>query len=300
MKRAIISGFLAAGLLASLVTAVRPQIASADDVTAPHITGVKIDTDSTGYVTFEDPNGDETGYDIWMLPQSSAGRGFQISTPGVPGSYRIVTRTVAGLTPGVSYCFVVDAVSDSDQSDFSNKACADPPAAQTPPAPAPKSTHTTGDLPLSAKIVDATELASIQSTVPSQPDLVLTDIRPEGNAALTNGATAVYDVVVANTGAKLPGSGEVQVQIQVNGSVSFVSVARTPAGFSCSGTSVIVCTGPLGGYGDPPITTSVIIGVQVHADRSGVGSLSAAADPNNVIEESDEANNARTLPISVK
>jgi subtilase family serine protease len=38
----------------------------------------------------------------------------------------------------------------------------------------------------------------------------------------------------------------------------------------------------------------------MHADKVGLGSVSAYADPNNVIQESDENNNAKTVAITVK
>jgi hypothetical protein len=132
------------------------------------------------------------------------------------------------------------------------------------------------------------------------PDLAVTAIRAEASGQVNAGATALYDVVVANTGAKLPGSGQVQVQFQISGSVQYYAMPQTPAGFTCTGSGPVVCVGPIGGAGDPPITTSVTFRLQIQASKSGLGSLSAAADPNNLISESDENNNAQTLAIIVK
>jgi hypothetical protein len=141
-------------------------------------------------------------------------------------------------------------------------------------------------------------------TVPAQPDLQLVDIHAESSAPLGDGMTAVYDVSIGNNGTKLPAGSQIQLQIQASGSVQFYSMAQTPAGWTCSSASPVVCAGPIGGYGDPTAATIVTFRVQVHGNKtggvSGLGSLSAAADPNNLVKESDESNNAQTLAITVR
>jgi CARDB len=154
--------------------------------------------------------------------------------------------------------------------------------------------------PVDTNASGASCVACAAHLAPSLPDLALTDIRPEDGNQLIVGATAIYDIVVANTGAKLSGSGQVQVQIQISGSVQYYAMAQTPSGFNCNDSSPVICVGPIGGFGDPPITTSVTFRLQIQGSRSGIGSVSAAADPNNLIQESDENNNASTLPIIVK
>jgi hypothetical protein len=154
--------------------------------------------------------------------------------------------------------------------------------------------------PIDTKASDASCVACAARLTPSLPDLAVTAIRAEGSGQVNAGATALYDVVVANSGAKLPGSGQVQVQFQVSGSVQYYAMPQTPAGFTCTGSGPVICVGPIGGAGDPPITTSVTFRLQIQASKSGLGSLSAAVDPNNLIPESDENNNAQTLPITVK
>jgi CARDB len=292
------AGFaIASGLLVGLAVT-HPHAAAADGLLAPQLISVRIDTDSTAYVRFMDPNTDESQYFIHAMAQTSDFSGsFELAGPGVPGSGRVVTRTVAGLKLGASYCFNVNARSDEDRSDDSNIICADPPAA---PAASAASAPVPPPHPIDTKASDAACVACAAHLAPSLPDLAVTDIRAESSSQLSAGATAVYDIVVANTGAKLPGSGQVQVQIQVSGSVQSYAMAQTPAGFTCSGSGPVICVGPIGGYGDAPITTSVTFRMQIQGSKSGLGSLSAAADPNNLIQESDENNNAKTLPITVK
>ena len=112
------------------------------------------------------------------------------------------------------------------------------------------------------------------------------------------GFTSIVDVVLANLGGKP--SSQVQVEIQVTGSLSYPQMAQTPAGFTCTGNSPIICVGPLGGSGDPPATTTAVFKLQVFAASAGAGAVSAYADPNNVIQESNKAYNADTLAVTVK
>jgi hypothetical protein len=137
-------------------------------------------------------------------------------------------------------------------------------------------------------------LACVQTPAPSLPDFTITSII--GNAQLTQGLSSTYDVILANLGAKP--SGQVQVQIQVTGSLRYLQMAQTPAGWTCLGNGTVTCTGPLGGVGAPP--TSVEFQLQVQAAQQGLGSISAYANPSNAIQESNENNNAQTLPVTVK
>jgi len=133
------------------------------------------------------------------------------------------------------------------------------------------------------------------AAIPTLPDFTIRSII--GTQQPTQGFTYTYDVILANLGAAP--SGQVQVQISVSGSLRYLQMAQTPAGWTCLGnTSPITCTGPLGGVGAPP--TSVEFQLQAQAAQTGIGSISAYADPNNVIQESNENNNAQTLPVTVK
>ncbi len=156
-------GLVVAAGMALVVGQASSRPAAADGLQAPTLISVRIESPSTAFVTFLDPNTDEEQYDIWMLPQSINGRGFQIAGPGVPGSGRQATRTVEGLTPGVSYCFVVDALSSSDRSADSNKLCADPPAATPPPASSPSPS------PLDARAGDPCVVCASGVTVIGKP-----------------------------------------------------------------------------------------------------------------------------------
>jgi hypothetical protein len=147
---------------------------------------------------------------------------------------------------------------------------------------------------LSASCV-ACVVSAATSSAPTLPDFAISSII--GNQQPTQGFTGTYDVILANLGAAP--SGQVQVQISVNGSLRYLQMAQTPAGWTCLGNiSPITCTGPLGGVGAPP--TSVEFQIQAQAAQTGTGSISAYADPNNVIQESNENNNGQTLPVTVK
>jgi hypothetical protein len=134
------------------------------------------------------------------------------------------------------------------------------------------------------------------NSIPVLPDFTITRITAEQPATL--GFTGVYDVVMANLGAHP--SSQVQIEIQVTGSLLYTGMAQVPSGFTCTGNNPVICVGPLGGYGDPPITTSATFKVQAYAAAPGLGAISATADPNNVMQESNENNNGDTLSVTVK
>jgi hypothetical protein len=134
------------------------------------------------------------------------------------------------------------------------------------------------------------------TSVPVLPDFAITRI--SGPTQLTQGLSATYEVVLANLGAKP--SGQVQVEIQVTGSLRYLQMVQTPNGFTCLGDAPIICTGPLGGAGDAPITTSADFQFQVQGAQAGQGSISAYANPNGTIQESDTGNNGQTYAVAVK
>ena len=131
---------------------------------------------------------------------------------------------------------------------------------------------------------------------PTLPDLKLATLG--GDMSLAQGMTSIYSIGVSNLGIR-PQT-KVQVSIQVTGALAYVTVAQTPAGWDCSGAGPIICVGPLGGSGDPVQNLAVNFQVQVRGSKAGIGAISASVDPNDLIHESDETNNAKTLTVTVK
>jgi hypothetical protein len=147
-----------------------------------------------------------------------------------------------------------------------------------------------------AACIIAGELNSSSSgAAPALPDFSITRI--SGPQQLSQGFSGTYDVVLANLGAKP--SQQVQIEIQVSGALSYQQMAQTPTGFDCLGNVPIVCTGPLGGSSDPPITTSADFQLQIQGSQAGLGSISATANPSGAIQESDTTNDSKTLAVTV-
>jgi hypothetical protein len=130
---------------------------------------------------------------------------------------------------------------------------------------------------------------------PALPDFAITRI--SGPQQLSQGSSDTYDVVLANLGAKPPQ--QVQIEIQVSGALSYQQMTQTPSGFDCLGTGPIICTGPLGGSGDPLSTTVADFQLQIQGSQAGLGSISATANPSGAIQESDTTNDAKTLAVTV-
>jgi hypothetical protein len=137
--------------------------------------------------------------------------------------------------------------------------------------------------------------AAAPTAVPVLPDFAA---HINGPTQLSQGFSATYEVVLANLGAKP--TGQVQIEIQVTGSLRYLQMVQTPAGFDCLGTGPITCTGPLGGYGDAPAATVADFQLQIQGAQTGTGSISASANPSGTIQESDTSNNAQTLAVTVK
>jgi hypothetical protein len=329
-------GQLAAGLLlvstvAMSASVLQPQGAAADESEFPAATMLSARIDgTTGYAVFRDNADGENDYIVYAFagtdPQHyTVDSQVDVQRPGVPGSGRSVTVSVDGLQQGQSYCFMAQAedeytdintavglypTSEELASPPSNMICASPPVVSAPQAPTVNisaNPHTTSPTCAACGVVpidttanpvstSKTCLACGQTPAPSLPDFTIPSII--GNPQATQGLSSTYDVILANLGAKP--SGQVQVQIQVTGSLRYLQMAQTPAGWICLGNSPIICTGPLGGYGDPPITTSVDFQLLVQANSAGLGSISAYANPNNTIQESNLTNNGDTLAVNVK
>jgi CARDB len=133
------------------------------------------------------------------------------------------------------------------------------------------------------------------TSIPVLPDFAITRI--SGPTQLTNGLSGTYEIVLANLGAKP--SQQVQVEIQVNGSLSYLQMTQTPNGFDCLGNRPIICTGPIGGYGDPMSATVADFQLQAQGSQAGQGSISASANPSGSIQESSTSNNGQTLTVTV-
>jgi CARDB len=146
-----------------------------------------------------------------------------------------------------------------------------------------------------AACVIAGELTPTPAPIPVLPDFSVTRI--SGPTQLGQGLSATYEVVLANLGAK--SSSQVQIQIQVSGSLRYLQMVQTPTSFACTGTGPITCTGPLGGNGDPPATTVANFQIQAQGAQAGLGSISAYANPSGAIQESNPNNNAQTLAVTV-
>jgi hypothetical protein len=132
--------------------------------------------------------------------------------------------------------------------------------------------------------------------VPTLPDFKVPTVG--GDTGITQGMTSVYSIGVSNLGTR-PQT-QVQVSIQVTGSVQYIGMTQTPAGWDCTGTAPILCVGPLGGSGDPVQSLVATFQVRVLAAKAGVGAITVTADPNGLISESNETNNADQLIVTVK
>jgi hypothetical protein len=288
---------IAVGLLTGLAATQPRQAGASDDLGAPTLLEVNVGGDSA-YLSFRDNSSLESGYLVYgYVGQTYAAFA---NRPGVPGEGRTATISIEHVNPNLSYCFTAfsaDVGPDGNletDSPASNQICTTPtstpkPAAQ--PASPPLST--------SSPYLSQFCVACPEHSAPALPDLSIVDIRAESSGQPVTGETPIYDIVVANTGAKVPG-GQIQVQFSITGAVQYYNIVQKPAGFTCGGGSPAICQGPIGGSGDSPSATSVTFRVQAYAVKSGIGALSADADPNNVVVESDETNNGRTLPITVK
>jgi CARDB len=146
-----------------------------------------------------------------------------------------------------------------------------------------------------AACIIAGELNSSSGAAAALPDFSITRI--SGPQQLSKGSSGTYDVVLANLGAKP--SQQVQVEIQVNGSLSYLQMTQTPSGFDCLGNGPIICTGPLGGSGDPLSATVANFQLQIQGSQAGLGSISATANPSGAIQESDTTNDSKTLAVTV-
>jgi hypothetical protein len=133
-----------------------------------------------------------------------------------------------------------------------------------------------------------------------RPDLEVNLL--DGPAQLFDGQTAVYTVGIWNDGGRPDGA--VELQISFTGVIEALEIEQTPAGFTCTGfrpgARQMSCSGTLGGRGDAPFSRGAAIKVRTHATARGVGAVSAFVDPNGRVAESDEANNGKTLPVTVK
>jgi hypothetical protein len=178
-----------------------------------------------------------------------------------------------------------------------------PPASATSPTPAPLRIVEARNAPNSCAICSALETPTA-APPPTLPDFNVPV--PSGDKNLGLGVTSTYTIAVSNKGARPPTQitgptqAQLQIQIQVSGAVEYVSMAQTPAGWDCNGTGPVLCVGQIGGYGDPVQNLQVSFQVRVRGAKAGIGSISAAADPNGLIQESDKGNNASSLAITVK
>jgi hypothetical protein len=170
-------------------------------------------------------------------------------------------------------------------------------AAHPAPAPAPVQVILDPNIkPNDCAICNVLGSPPASAPAPTLPDLKVPTIG--GDTNLAQGISSVYSVGVSNLGTK-PQT-QVQVSIQVTGALQYVSMTQIPSGWDCSGAGPITCIGPLGGSGDPVQNLVVSFGIQVRGTKAGIGAISAAADPNDLIHESDETNNAKALAVMVK
>jgi hypothetical protein len=292
------AGLLVAAALAAGSLAAHPQRAAADGpIPAPSIESFSI-VGQTANVTMRDngPGGDSYDFQVEFYQ----GTDPQHHDPHEQIVYRSdslgagVSKTLTinnDVTPGQSYCIQaaawwINVAQPLQASPESNMICA-----------SPTSGVVLNPGRISTEPCLACKVGTQSSTpAPTLPDFAVTRI--SGDQQVTQGFTKTYDVVVANLGAR-PQT-QVQVQIQVTGSLNYQQMVQTPAGFTCTGNGPITCVGPLGGYGDAPITTVADFQLQVYAGGTGLGSISASADPNNLITESNETNNAQSLAVTVK
>lgn len=290
-----IGGLLAAaGLLVSAGFGVRPV--AADAPAAPQVLSAAALSDTAIRVTWRDTSVGEDHFRVIHAPQGdTSGRNDVWSEylPSLPGTGRTGSYDVRGLRTGTTYCFRVlshapggDGAIVGQYSRDSNTVC----ALARAPQPAPKP----GTGPVGQAQTES-DVAAVH-----RPDLEVNLL--DGPTQLFDGQTARYTVGIWNTGDR-PES-PVELQIAFTGALEGWEVEQTPAGFTCTGatpgTKRITCTGVLGGRGDSPFDRGASVKVRAYAAAKGLGSVSAYVDPSDRIGESTEANNGKTLPVTVK
>ena len=290
------AGIVGAAMLLSIHAGARP--AAADSPPPPQVLSATALNDTTIRVTWRDTSTTEEHFRVIHTPQgdTSGGRNDVWSEylPSLPGSGMSGSYDVRGLRTGTTYCFKVLSYAPSggagaivgQYSADSNRVCALAKAPPPPPAPG------TGPVGSARTESDVARL--------HRPDLEVNLL--DGPPQLFDGQTAVYTVGIWNNGDRPDGA--VELQISFTGALEGLEMEQAPAGFTCTsfrpGARQITCTGTLGGRADAPVSRGMAVKVRVHATARGLGSVSAYVDPNGHVAESNEANNGRTLPVTVK
>lgn len=125
------------------------------------------------------------------------------------------------------------------------------------------------------------------AVVPAQPNLVLD--KDDLHNTVTPGQNQVYTVTVHNIG-PVPATG-VSVTDTLPSDVTFISATAT-AGFTCTGTTTVTCTGDL----PPNAGTAIKITVKVSDTASGPITNTASAT---VTDELDPADNSDSVTTAV-
>lgn len=142
-----------------------------------------------------------------------------------------------------------------------------------------------------------TPRASLPSAPPTKPDLAVT--RVTGPTQVSDGVTAVYDIVLANEGTAAKGTA--QVTINALGSLELVEMVETAGEFDCGlGESGFSCTGSLGGVENPFQERVAIFKVQVRGNGSGSATVSGSANHDGSLDEMTGDNNRKLLTVAVK
>jgi hypothetical protein len=301
---------LAALVVGGLLVGVGTQHAAAsspgaDAPAAPTLTGLDATAGGGLLVHYVNNAELESGFQVNLY--SNAGtllfhQSFaRVAATGTPRTVEMTPTPNNGLEPGTRYCISMlayrgDGTNESSVLSLeSNRICA------TSAGKAP--IHIVLDQTVEEKNPATQYLSSLgkpatspQDSNPTLPDLSVRTV--SGEQTLTQGLTSVYSIAVNNLGAR-PQT-QVQVSIQVTGSVEYVSMEQTPGGWNCEGSAPILCTGPLGGSGDAVQTLVGSFQLRVRGAKAGVGTISVSSDPNDLIHEGNETNNDNQLVITVK
>jgi hypothetical protein len=131
---------------------------------------------------------------------------------------------------------------------------------------------------------------------PTKPDLVVT--RVSGPPTVSDGDTAVYEIVLWNDGT--PAQGTAQIQISALGPLTLDSMVQLPDGFSCDTNDFgVACVGSLGGVDDPMTSRGVTFKMQVRGNGTGKAALVGSANHDRALDEITVDNNLKSFDINV-
>jgi hypothetical protein len=132
---------------------------------------------------------------------------------------------------------------------------------------------------------------------PAKPDLSVT--RVSGPPTVSDGDTAVYEIVLWNDGT--PAKDTAQIQISALGPITLDSMVQPPDGFTCDTNDFgVACVGSLGGLNDPMISRGATFKMQVRGNGAGKAALIDSANHDRALDETTVDNNMKMLDVTVQ